>query len=127
MSTIPQALVNPLRSALQSQGLDPNTVDIYGNIHPEGLISAFYNRVTVRTSVTPDIVFPITASAEPPSQVEQEVLNQLQPTVILSGPAGEFTLAPFGHATGTTTWWPLVLVGGGALAFLGWAIFGSKR
>lgn len=123
---IPQVLIGPFRSALQSQGVDPNTIDAYGNIHPEGLVSAFYNQVTVRTSVTPDLIFPITASGPPPSDAQREILGQIKPTVILSGPAGVATLAPYGQAQGASSWWPLVIFGGGTLAFIGWAVFGRK-
>jgi hypothetical protein len=124
---IPPALVVPFRNALQNQGIDPNTIDAYGNIHPEGIVSAFYNQVTVRTSVTPDLIFPISAGGAPPSAAERELLNQLQPTVVLSGPAGSFVLAPYGQAAGgQRSWWPVVLIGGGALAFVGWAVFGRR-
>lgn len=124
---IPQALIGPFRSALQSQGFDPNTIDAYGNIQAAGLISAFYDQVTIRTSVTPDLVFPISATGSPPSELQQELLNQLQPTVIISGRAGTTVLAPYGQAMGQKSWWPLVLFGGGTLAVLGWAIFGGRK
>jgi hypothetical protein len=123
---IPQPLVGALRNALQNEGLDPNTIDWNGELHPEGLVAAFYNQVTVRTSVTPDLVFPISPTGAPPSDVQQELLNQLQPTVILSGPAGAFTLAPYGQAVAARSWWPVALFAGGTLAFLGWTVFGRK-
>lgn len=122
---IPVQLVPAMRNALQNEGLDPNIVGYNGEISGAGLVGLAFDTVTVRTAVTPDLVFPISASGAPPSRGTQELLNQLQPTVILSGRAGDYTLAPYGQAKGQTSWLPLVLIGGGALAFLAWAMFGD--
>lgn len=107
-------------------GLDINSIlQPGGNLNVPGIISQAYNQVTVRTAVTPDIVFPISANGPPSSAATQELLNQLQPTVIISGPAGSFVLAPYGQAVGQTSWVPIALFGLGAAAFIGWALFGK--
>jgi hypothetical protein len=88
-------------------------------------ISMFYNQVEVRTAVTPTLRFPISSDGQPPSPFVQQLLNQLQPTVILSGPAGEVVLAPYGQATGQTSWLPIALFGIGSVLFIGWAVWGK--
>jgi hypothetical protein len=93
---IPAILVEPFRVALRTQGADPyGVVDNYGNINMGALISAFYNRVTIRTAVTPDMEF--TIDGEPSPAWQQELLNRLRPTVVLSGRAGTYVLAPYGE------------------------------
>ena len=113
-----------MRLSRYAAGPDLNTFVNQGGINTSGVISQFYNQVTVRTAVTPDLVFPITANGPPPSAASQQLLDQLQPTIILSGPAGEYTLAPYGQATGQRSWLPIALVGVGAVLFIGWAVFG---
>lgn len=125
MQILPPALVPAARAALSNQGLDPNIIGFDGGLNGQGLVGVAFNQVTVRTAVTPDIVFPISASGPPTNRATQELLNTVQPTVILSGPAGTYELAPYGSAQGGTSWLPLALVGGGLVLFLGWAIFGK--
>lgn len=125
MQLIPPALVPAAQAALRNQGLDPNIFGPNGDLNAAGLVGLAFNQVTVRTGITPDITFPISASGAPPSQATQELLNQLQPTVLLSGPGGSYVLAPYGQAQGTQSWWPLVLLGVGGLGFVGWALFGK--
>jgi hypothetical protein len=125
MQLIPPALVPTVRAYLQQQGLNPNTIAYDGSLDAGGIVSNFYNQVTVRTAVTPDLVFPINQSGEPPNAVAKQLLDQLQPTVIISGPAGSFVLAPYGQAVGQRSWLPIAAVGLGAVVFIGWAIFGK--
>lgn len=112
-------------SRASAYGLDINDLVNQGGVNAPGIISQFYNQVTVRTAVTPDIVFPISAGGPPPDLATQQLLNSIQPTVIISGPAGSFTLAPYGQAVGQRSWLPIALVGVGVVAFVGWAIFGK--
>lgn len=125
MQILPPALVPAARTALQNEGFDPNTIGNDGTLNVTGVIARFYNTVTIRTSVTPDLVFPISPDGGQPDRATQELLNELRPTVILSGPAGVYELAPYGNTQGQTSWWPLALAGGGLALFLGWAIFGK--
>lgn len=126
MQFLPQPLVPVAQGFLRQQGLDPNIFAPDGSIRAEGVVNIFFDTVTVRTNVTPDLVFPISASGQPPSPAMQELMNQLQPTVTLSGRAGSVTVNPYGTAQGGgRSWWPVALFGVGAVAFLGWALFGK--
>lgn len=125
MQLIPQQLVPAVRAYVQQQGLDPGMINGDGSLNAAGAVNIFFDTVTVRTAVTPDLVFPIAASGQPPSQAMQELMRQLQPSVTLSGRAGVATVAPYGQAQGQTSWWPLVLGGGAAIAFLVWAVSGK--
>ena len=125
MQFLPQPLVPVAQGFLREQGLDPNTFAPDGSIRPEGIVNIFFDTVTVRTNVTPDLVFPINASGQPPSDATQELINQLQPSITLSGRIGTVTVSPYGIPQGQRSWWPIVLVGLGGVAFLSWALFGK--
>jgi hypothetical protein len=121
---LPPQLVPVAQGLLRQQGFDPNIFAPDGSLKAEGIVNIFYDTVTVRTAVTPDLVFPISATGEPPSPAMQELMNQLRPTVTLSGRAGTVTVSPYGTPQGARSWWPLALFGVGSVAFLGWALFG---
>jgi hypothetical protein len=114
-----------VRTRHNAYGLDASDIINSSGVNIPGIISQAYNQVTIRTAVTPDIVFPISATGAPPDAASQQLLNQLQPTVIVSGPAGSFSLAPFGQPVGQRSWLPIALVGLGAVLFVGWAVFGK--
>ncbi len=126
MQILTPALVPVARALLIQQGADPNIIDSNGNLSAVGAIGLFFNEAEVRTALTPAIRFPITASGAPPSPAVQDLLNQIQPSVVFTGPAGTATVAPYGVPVGQTSWLPLVLIGVGAIGFLGWALFGGK-
>jgi hypothetical protein len=107
--------------------LDPGIFNADGSLNPSGAVSILFDRATVRTAITPDLVFPLSPSGEPPSRAMQELMNQLQPSVTLSGRFGNVEVSPYGQPVGQRSWLPLILLGGGALAFVGWALFGGKR
>lgn len=125
MQILPQQLVPVAQQYIRSQGYDPGIFNSDGSLNAAGAVNIFFDTVTVRTAVTPDLVFPIAASGAPPSAAMQQLMNQLQPTVTLSGRVGTVTVAPYGQAQGQTSWWPLVIGGGAAAAFLFWALFGK--
>jgi hypothetical protein len=125
MQILTPALVPVARAILAQQGADPNIIDNNGDLSAVGALGLFFNEAEVRTAVTPSIRFPISASGAPPSPAVQELLRQLQPSVILRGPAGEAVVAPYGMPVGQTSWLPIALVGLGAVAFIGWAIWGK--
>lgn len=127
MQLVPAALVPAVRQYIQSQGADPAIFNNDGSVNPLGAVGLFFDTVTVRTSITPDITFPINASGQPPSRAGQELLEQLQPVVVMSGRAGTVEVAPYGMPVGRRSWLPVVLVGAGAVLFIGWAVFGGRR
>lgn len=125
MQLIPQALVPAVQAYLTSQGQNPNLIGLDGSISPEGIVAFAFNEVTVHTSITPDITFPIAASGAPPDPTVQALLSTLQPSVTLSGPAGTINVAPFGQAVGTGSlgWWPIAIGVTAVLGFIGWSVF----
>lgn len=90
-------------------------------------LAQVYDRLEIRTSVTPPAVIDLYAAAHdqsPPSPITQF----LKPTIILHGRAGTEVLAPYGEAEGG--WGPSL----GALAFvvgtgfaLGWWARGRRQ
>lgn len=127
MQLIPAAVVPAVRSFIQSQGGDPNLINYDGSVNPTGAVALFFNEVRVKTAITPELVFPINARGAAPDPVMQQFLNQLQPTVTLTGPAGTVVAAPYGMPVGQRSWWPVGLAVGGAVLFVGWALFGGRR
>lgn len=127
MQLIPAALVPAVRSFVQSQGGDPYLVNNDGSVNPTATVALFFNEVRVKTAVTPELVFPINAQGQAPDPLMQEVLDQLRPTVTLTGPAGTVIAAPYGMPQGQRSWWPVGLAVGGAVLFVGWALFGGRR
>lgn len=125
MQILTPALVPAAQALIMSQGGDPNLLSPNGELNIVGAIGLFFNEAEVRTAVTPAIRFPIAATGAPPSPAVQELLNTLQPSIVLSGPAGTVTAAPYGVPVGESSWLPIALVGVGALAFIGWALFGD--
>lgn len=63
-------------------------------------LSAVYDTIEIRTSVTPPAVIDLHAAAasagEPPSPITQF----LKPTIILTGRSGRDVIAPYGEAEG---------------------------
>ncbi len=125
MQILPPSLVPIARATIQASGGDPNVFNNNGELNAAGLIALAFNQAEVRTALTPNIRFPISASGQPPSAAVQALLNQIQPSVVFSGPAGEVTIAPYGTPVGQQSWLPLALFGAGAILFVGWAVWGK--
>lgn len=60
-------------------------------------LSAVYDRIEIRTSVTPPAVIDLHAAASAPPS---ELTKFLQPTIILHGASGREVIAPYGEADG---------------------------
>jgi len=125
MQLINPNLVPAARSLIQSQGGNPWMVNDDGSLNPDGVLALFWNNVEVRTSVTPPIRFPIGPTGAPADPTTEALIKALKPTVILSGPAGEVMVAPYGTVV-ATSWLPVAIVGGLGLALVGWLVFGQR-
>lgn len=125
MQILPSSMVPIAQGLIASQGGDPGILKPTGELNPVGIVELLFNQAEVRTAVTPNIRFPISASGQPPSAAVQALLSQLQPSVVFSGPAGEITIAPYGTPQGQQSWLPIALFGAGAVLFIGWAVFGK--
>ena len=77
-----------------------------------GLASATYNTIEVRSNAAPPVVISMAdlQGGGPPNPYAQA----LQPTIILSGPAGSQTIAPYGVADVNTGWYTSI----GSLALI---------
>lgn len=95
-----------------------------GQLGPQ-VLNQLFNQVEVSTAITPTLTFPLDPNGPPPPYAMRQLLDTLQPTVVLTGPAGRVQLAPFGASQGATSWLPLAVVGLGTALFLGWAVFGD--
>lgn len=128
MQLIPPYLVPAAQTFLRQQGMDPALFNADGSMNPVGLVGVAFDQVTVRTAITPDLVFPISASGAPMSPATRELMERLQPEVTLHGRFGQVTVAPYGASPqGWRSWWPLALAGAGTVLFVGWAVFGGRR
>lgn len=125
MQILPASLVPVAQGFIRQQGYDPRIITSDGSLDPGGALSIFFDQAVVRTAITPDLVFPINAQGEPSSPAMQQLMNQLQPSVTLTGRAGTVVIAPYGQAQGQRSWLPIALFGAGAVLFIGWAFFGK--
>lgn len=97
---IPSALINPLRAALQSQGLDPATIRSDGTINPAGFLAAAFDEVEFRSSATPTITLRTSELLNEQQGPPNPFLQWLRPTVVLRGRGGETVIAPLGASKG---------------------------
>ncbi len=126
MQLINPSLVGVTRTLISSQGGNPWMINNDGTLNPDGVLALFWNNVEIRTSVTPPIKFPIGPTGTPSSPSADLLVKSLKPTVILSGPAGQITVAPYGTVV-AESWWPAIIAGGLGLALVGWLVFGQRR
>lgn len=99
MSALPQAFIQPLRVALQSQGFPAETIRNDGTLNPAGLLSGVFDTIEIRTSATPNLVMntrELLDESTPPNPVNV----WLRPTIILRGKGGETIIAPYGVSKG---------------------------
>jgi hypothetical protein len=94
---VPPALVGAARALLQAQGIDPNVLSASGEVDAGALIALGFDTVELRTAMTP----PLRINLKEPSDPETSaLLNQIRPTIIFSGRAGRYELAPYGQTSG---------------------------
>lgn len=108
---IPSVLIEPLRAALQSQGLDPGTIRSDGSINPAGFLAAAFDEVEFRSSATPTITLR-TQELLREGGTPNPFIQWLRPTVVLRGRGGETVIAPLGPSKGGSILPGLLLVGG---------------
>lgn len=92
---VPVWAIAPIRTALQAARVDPASIDDAGEIVASKLLGSFYTSAEVRTRITPSVSLDL---AEQMSGPPSPLVQWLQPTVILRGPAGERVIAPYGVA-----------------------------
>ncbi len=95
LQLVPTSLVPTLRTLFQTQGIDPSAVDNNGNVDPQALLALAFDQVEIKTNATPTMTMNLKGPSDPATQ---QLLNQLQPTLIFSGPAGRAVIAPQGAA-----------------------------
>ena len=96
---IPSVLIEPLRAALQSQGLDPGTIRSDGTINPAGFLAAAFDEVEFRSSATPTIRLQ-TRELLKEGGAPNPFIQWLRPTVVLRGRGGATVIAPVGESKG---------------------------
>jgi len=99
---LPAALVPVARGLISSQGGNPNIITSEGSLDPAGIVGLLFNKAEVRSTLSDPIVFPIVAGGPPPDPTTQAILQQVQPSVVLSGPGGTIPIAPYGVASGVS-------------------------
>lgn len=61
------------------------------------LFTAAFQTVEIRTAMSPPVVIDLNAPTDPQSEA---LMRMVQPALILNGPAGTYTVAPYGVPTG---------------------------
>jgi hypothetical protein len=97
LQLVPPLLVGAVRSLLAAQGVDPSALSASGELDPTGLITMGFDKVEIRTALSPPVVVDLRAKPDPENQ---KLLKFVQPAVILTGRAGKATIAPFGVPSG---------------------------
>lgn len=93
-----------------------------GKLTPFRALAQLYSRLEVRTRLTGPVAVDFASLGAPGGQ-PSALLAWLQPTVVLSGPAGVKTIAPHGEAPANPH--GALLLAGGALLLLGSAVGGA--
>lgn len=125
LQLVPPALVGLARPLLQSQGIDPNALSSSGEIDPMALLTMAFDKVEIRTALTPPVVIDLLKPTDPKTRAQ---LSLVQPAIIFTGRAGRAAIAPYGVPSGIS---PRVKQMGIALgvgvgaALLGLVIFGG--
>lgn len=118
------AIAAAARAALASQGLNPNIITARGELDAQMLLTLAFDQVEVRSTLGD---FTINLNA-PSSPAMQAVIDRIKPTLVFSGRAGRFEIAPYGVATGidpaVNQWGPSIGIGIGA-AILGLLLIGK--
>lgn len=81
-------------------------------VNPYGVLAGLYDTIEVRSNAAPPIKISVADLGGGPSPVSQA----LQPTIIFTGAAGRYAIAPYGEAGEYTGWFSSV---GGAFALVG--------
>lgn len=125
MQLIPPELVPLARGYLLQKGQNPDIFGNGGSLDGGALTSILYNQVEIRTSATPPLIFPIGPAGPPTDSATEALIQQLQPTIIFTGPAGRLEIAPYGAASGASSWIPFALLGGAIVLGIGWLVWGK--
>lgn len=89
-------LTNAARGALASQGFNPGIITPQGELDAQMLLTLAFDQIEVRSSLGN---FTINLNA-PSSPATQALIDRIKPTLVFSGRAGRFEVAPYGSATG---------------------------
>lgn len=98
--------------------LNPSTTTNSGSgntgVNPFSVLGSLYDTIEVRSNAAPPVSINVNdlGAGGPPNPASQA----LQPTIIFTGNAGRYALAPYGEASPTTGWLASV---GGFFALLG--------
>jgi len=110
MATVPSFLVPVVREALRSQGLPGDSITNEGKFNPTAFVEGTYTQAEFWTRVTPPVHFDVVDLVKdgPPHPLTEF----LQPTIVLTGPAGRLVIAPYGEAErGLVNWVAPAVVG----------------
>jgi len=93
---LPPFLAAPARAALQGGGINQDVITPNGVLNPGALISNVFSTVTVRSTLG-DFTMRLDGPEDPATAA---ILKRLQPSIVFSGRAGTYTIAPYGQTGG---------------------------
>lgn len=132
MQLVPPALVPVVRGALASKGVAGSLVNDNGEVDALSLLSALYNKIEIRTAMSPPVTIDLNAPSDPRTAATMKLV---QPAILFDGPGGHAEIAPYGVPSGfspevkTAAIGLAIGVAAGAfgLVLLGGAFFGKRR
>lgn len=94
LQIVPAPLVPVVRGLLASQGVtNPGAVTDSGELDPMALIALGFDRVEIRTALSPPVVINLGGPSDPQTEA---TLKRVQPAIMFSGRAGKAEIAPYG-------------------------------
>lgn len=96
---VPGALAPLLRGVFMSRGFAPSVVADDGSVDADALLGLAYDHVRIETNLTDPIDINL---RDPSSGATSALMQDLQPVITFSGPAGQIEYAPAGHPGGLT-------------------------
>lgn len=103
-------LIPVVRGALASQGYSPNIVRGDGSFDFSLLAASTFDTVEIWTEYTGPVTVNVAEALKPGPP--HPLLAFLKPTIVLSGPAGQRVIAPYGTAARDGGWKGPALVAG---------------
>ena len=124
MQLVPPALVGAVRNALKAQGYDPDAISDSGEIAPSGFFTSAFDTMEIRSALWDG---PLVLNLRGPSNpLTRAMIDQIQPDVLLRGPAGQYRYSPAGTPSGSP-FLPLMLGGVAIAAGVGLTYYALKR
>ncbi len=93
LQLVPREIVPVAQQVLRSQGINPASMNAAGEIDASSLIALAFNKIEIRTALTPPVMIDLNAKPDPETA---KTMRQVKPALIMTGRAGRYEIAPYG-------------------------------